>query len=135
MKVVLDTNVLVSGLLTPHGRCAQVLDLVIDGLLEPCVDDRIVSEYCDVLGRPELRIDVTDRSAVLEAIRTIAVPVAAFPLPARSPDPDDLPFLEVAHAAGAVLVTGNLKHFPDDVRLGVVVVSPAEFLDLLRTVE
>lgn len=135
MRVVLDTNVLVSALLTPHGRCAQVLDLVIEGIIVPCVDDRITSEYHDVLARAELGFDAADRTLVLEAIRTIAEPFVALPLPAGSPDPDDLPFIEVAHAASALLVTGNLKHFPPDARHGVVVVSPAELIALLTTVD
>jgi hypothetical protein len=48
--------------------------------------------------------------------------------PHASPDPRDLPFLALAHAAGAWLVTGNLKHFPEAVRNGVIVLSPAAYL-------
>ena len=53
------------------------------------------------------------------------------PLAADLPDPDDLPFLEVAAEAHAVLVTGNKKHFPDKAAGDVRVVSPRELLDLL----
>jgi predicted nucleic acid-binding protein len=48
--------------------------------------------------------------------------------PCRCPDPKDKPFLAVAHASGAWLVTGNLKHFPAPLRHGVTVLSPAEYL-------
>jgi hypothetical protein len=48
--------------------------------------------------------------------------------PLVGPDPKDLPFLALAHAAGAWLVTGNLKHFPQALRGGVTVLSPAEYL-------
>jgi hypothetical protein len=44
------------------------------------------------------------------------------------PEPDDTPFLALAHAAGAWLMTGNLMHFPEAVRIGVTVISPAEYL-------
>lgn len=48
--------------------------------------------------------------------------------PHPGPDPKDVPFLALAHAAGAWLVTGNLKHFPETLREGVIVISPGEFL-------
>ena len=54
------------------------------------------------------------------------------PLDADLPDPDDLPFLEVAAEAHAVLVTGNKKHFPQKAAGAVQVVNPREFLDMLR---
>jgi predicted nucleic acid-binding protein len=44
------------------------------------------------------------------------------------PDPKDTPFLALAHASGAWLVTGNSKHFPEPVRRGVRVISPGEYL-------
>ena len=59
-------------------------------------------------------------------------PAAAVPLPVRLPDPDDAPFLEVAAATESILVTGNSRHFPKKAREGVVVLSPAELLELLR---
>ena len=57
--------------------------------------------------------------------------VTPVPLAVALPHPRDLPFLEVANQAGAVLVTGNLRHFPAKARAGVTVVGPRQFLDLL----
>jgi predicted nucleic acid-binding protein len=48
------------------------------------------------------------------------------------PDRSDLPFLEAAAAANAILVTGNARHFPRHERAGVIVMTPREFLDFLR---
>ncbi len=53
------------------------------------------------------------------------------PLRVHLPHASDLPFLEVAHEAGAVLVTGNPRHFPARARAGVAVLSPREFLTLV----
>jgi len=50
------------------------------------------------------------------------------PWPLPGPDPKDLPFPALAHAAGAWLVTGNLRYFPEPIRNGVTVLSPAEYL-------
>lgn len=131
MKVALDTNVIVSGLLTPRGSCGQILDLLIDGFFQTCADPRILEEYETVFERVELGLRPRDVEEVLRFLGAVAELVAAPPLPAKLPDLDDLPFLEVAAAAGALLVTGNKRHFPARERHGVRVLSPREFLDLL----
>ena len=131
MKVVLDTNVVVSAALTAGGTCARILDLAADGAFDLCADDRILDEYEAVLHRPELGIRPEDAAVVLDWIRSIAEQVAAVPLTAALPDPGDLPFLEVAAAGGAVLVTGNLRHFPKRACRGNTALSPRDFLDLL----
>lgn len=132
MRVVLDTNVIVSGVLTANGTCARLLDLFIDGAFEICADDRILDEYDRVLRRPEIGIDPSWATTILDLIRSGAHLVAAAPLSAELPDPDDLVFLEVAASAEASLVTGNGRHYPGRARCGVKVFSPREFLDLLR---
>ncbi len=132
MKLVLDTNVIVSGLMTAHGACGQILDLVAEGVLEVCIDDRLVDEYERVLRRPELRIEPADAAIVLDMIRERAYRVVSLPAGAALPDPDDIPFLEAAAAAEALLVTGNMRHFPARARGKVTVLTPRELLDLLR---
>lgn len=132
MRIVLDTNVVVSGLLNDTGVPAQVIDLCIAGDLDMLVDTRILAEYRDVLQRPELDLDASDVVGFL-AITQYAEHVVAAPLPLSLPDPDDLPFLEVAVAAGAdALVTGNVKHFrPAEGRVDIPVLTPRQFLDRL----
>ena len=132
MRAVLDTNVVVSGAMTPHGTCRQLVDLLAQYRIEVCVDGRIMAEYDEVLHRPELKIEPAEAAVVLKLIDGAALHVACGPLAADLPDPDDLPFLEVAFEADAVLVTGNKRHFPKRERQGVRVLSPREFLDLLR---
>lgn len=132
MRVVLDTNVLVAGLLNPPGPCGRLVDLVLDGVARVCVDRRILQEYEEVLRRPRFSFSPATVAEVLDYLRHSADPVAALPLPANLPDPDDLPFLEVAAAAEAVLVTGNLRDYPKKAAGRVAVVTPAGYLNLLR---
>jgi len=132
MKVVLDTNVIVSGVLTVHGVCAQILDMLTEGVFGIYVDDRVLAEYDSVLRRPRLHLISVDVAEVMDWIRSVAEPVGAVPLPADLPDPEDIPFLEVAASTGALLVTGNTRHYPKRSRDGVTVLSPREFLELLR---
>jgi len=133
MRVVLDTNVLVSALLTPGGTCDDVLRLLSDGVIDICIDERVLREYGRVLPRPRLRLDREDGEGTLGVIRaqgTFLMPAA---LSVQLPDPSDLAFLEVAAQAGALLVTGNARHFPRDARAGVTVVTPRELLELVRS--
>ena len=132
MRVVLDTNVLVSGVLTPGGVCHRILEMVRDDVLIPCVDGRILEEYEAVFLYPKLSPVRGPSLEILSFLRTVAVRVGAIPLSAPLQDASDLPFLEVASAASAVLVTGKVRHFPKGVRGGVVVETPAGLLELLR---
>jgi putative PIN family toxin of toxin-antitoxin system len=133
VRVVLDTNVVVSAVMTSHGTCAQIIDLLADGVFELHVDDRILAEYDSVLQRPQLKIVPEDAAMLLELIRSIADPVAALPLRVQLPDPGDLPFLEVAAASESLLATGNARHYPRSSRAGVAVLTPVEFLELIRS--
>jgi putative PIN family toxin of toxin-antitoxin system len=134
VKVVLDTNVLVSAVLTAHGTCARIIDLLVDGTFSLLADDRILAEYTDVLQRPELHLVPEDVAVLLELVRSSADTIATTPLPARLPDPAGTPFLEVATASQSLLITGNTRHYPKGSRAGVTVLTPAEFLELFRTV-
>lgn len=130
MKVVLDTNVLVSALMTPTGPCASILALVLADVVTVCVDARILAEYAEALQRPRFKVHPELGSQLLDYLHHAAEPVLALPLADALPDPDDLAFLEVALAARAdYLVTGNARHFPQNARHGIAVLAPREFLD------
>lgn len=132
MRVVLDTNVLVSGILTPGGVCHRILELVRDGVLVPCVDGRILEEYEAVFRYPKLSPVLEPAREILGFLRGTAIRAGAVPLLCELPDESDLPFLEVASAASAVLVTGNVRHFPAGACGSVTVTTPAGLLDRLR---
>jgi putative PIN family toxin of toxin-antitoxin system len=133
LRIVLDTNVLVSGLLSPFGPPGEIVRMVSSGAVVLCLDARIFAEYDEVLCRPRFGFDTDSVAALLDYIDFRSEVVAAEPLEKRLPDTDDEPFLEVAHACGAdCLVTGNLAHFPSDLWAGVVVLSPAHFLERFR---
>ena len=133
--IVLDTNVLVSGLLSEHGTPGVILDLVLAGEIELVCDERILAEYREVTARPELKLNAERVGLVLHLIGDTARMVAAPPWRLPVPDPDDANFLAASHAASAPLVTGNLKHFPEKSCGGVRVMSPRSFLDSLRGVQ
>ncbi|MFC1734706.1 putative toxin-antitoxin system toxin component, PIN family [Candidatus Hydrogenedentota bacterium] len=129
MKIVLDTNVLVSGMLTPFGPCGEIVRMLTSGTITLCVDSRILFEYESVLRRPRFKIDSGMIDLVLEHIESTAEACPTVPLPKPLPDSQDEPFLQVAVSGKAdYLVSRNLKHFPAKFRCGVRVLLPREFL-------
>ena len=133
MKIVLDTNVLVSGLLTPFGPSGEIVRMVFSGDLILYIDARILSEYQDVLNRPKFKFNKEHIDILIDFIKQYGQFISSSPLKTRLPDPDDEPFLEVA-IAGKVksLVTGNKVHYPSLFREGMNIFSPAEFLEFYR---
>lgn len=129
MKVVVDTNVMVSGLLAPYGPAGEIVRMVSGGYLSLCYDARILAEYAEVLIRPKFPFERHLVEDLLAQVRDGGSVVAAAPLRLHLPDPDDEMFLQVALAGGAeCLITGNLKHYPPAKRQDVTVVTPTEFL-------
>jgi uncharacterized protein len=131
MRVVIDTNVLVSGLLNGTGNPGKIIDLILENRLQVVYDDRILGEYEDVLARPELHIHPQQSKAIITYIELAGKYVEVEPYPAEGfPDQDDLPFVEVFISGDAqVLVTGNVRHFKPLLEQGKAVYTPAQFVE------
>ncbi len=134
MIIVLDTNVLVAGLLNPFGKPAAIAALLTDGKLRLAFDARIMTEYQQVLNYPKFQFSDEIIRPLIEQLKDIGISARGIPLSKTLPDPDDDMFLEVAHASKAeALVTGNKKHFPHKICDPIRVYSPEEFLNFYRT--
>ncbi len=131
MLIVLDTNILVSGLLNPFGSPARVVDQVTLNVVQVAYDDRIIAEYIDVLSRPAFGFPKKNVQDLVEHIKLSGIHVVAKALGlTENPDPGDLPFAEVAITARVdAVVTGNLSHFQYLEKRGVSVLSPSEFIE------
>lgn len=130
MRAVNDTNVLVSGIINPHGPPGRIVDAVLAEAITVLYDDRILSEYRDVLMRPTFGFKRADVETIVDFIEVAGEHISAKGVDLILPDPTDLPFLEVAMGGAAdALVSGNLKHFkPRRGQHNVEVCTPAEFL-------
>lgn len=130
MRVVVDTNVLVSGAINPYGPPGRILDAILAKAIIVLYDDRILAEYREVLLRPVFGFEAADVDALLGFLELAGEPIVAEPLPVSLPDATDLPFLEVAAAGHAdALITGNARHFhPRRGRHKVDIATPADFL-------
>lgn len=133
MNIVLDTNVLVEGLLSPFGTCGEIVRMVSSGELILSFDARILSEYDEVLSRPKFKFAKEKVDALLDYIVYRGQAIAPSPLNNSLPDSKDEPFLEVAIAGKAVcLVTGNKDHFSIELCRGIKVFSPKKFLTFYK---
>jgi putative PIN family toxin of toxin-antitoxin system len=127
--VVLDTNVIVSAGISSVGPPAKIIDDWIFGeKVHLVTSPNVVSEYREVILRAKF-LRYSFPPLWLEDLigESMQLPDPDS-WPFACPDPTDAPFLALAHAAGAWLVTGNLKHFPETARNGVNVLSPADYL-------
>lgn len=131
MRLVLDTNVLVSGMLTVDNPPGRIVDLLRAGKIQLQVDERIISEYEGVLSRPKFHrfFSVFEKDLIMDFIRADSEWHVCTKIVDGLPDPKDACFLEVAHEARVALVTGNRRHYPEELRNGVEVLSPREFVD------
>ncbi len=131
-RVVLDTNVVLSAMLTNFGPAAVILGLVSSRRLGLAVDEQILEEYEDVLGRPHFGIDPRDRMIVLERLRRVGQAHTPQALPGGRkgfPDPADVMFLELALGARVDwLVTRNVKHFPQHRCGNITIVTPEQIV-------
>lgn len=128
---VLDTNVLVSALLSKSSVPAEILDEAANGSIVPLFNDEILAEYEDVLHRKKFPFTAREVRALIEAIKSRGVHVEAGPVDAVLPDLDDVVFyavvMEKRKDEDAYLVTGNQKHFPKE----PFIVTPKEMLDII----
>lgn len=125
-KAVIDTNVLVSALLSSKGNPAEVMSLFYFGKLQIFYTSEILGEYKRVLAYKRLNIAEKTQIGIINAFEaggTLSDP----PKPSTMllPDESDRKFYDLAKTGGFILITGNRKHFPKDDPL---VMTPAEFL-------
>lgn len=131
IRVVLDTNIVVSALLQPLGPPAQVFLLAVSGSIQLCVSGSVYAEYEDVIRRPRLRRDESVITATLHSVREKGLWVRPTEAVRACGDPDDDIFLECAQAArAAYVVTGNIRDFPASWR-DTRIVTARRFLEIM----
>ena len=133
MRVVVDTNVFVSSILSPRNVPAQILDLILSRRMILLVSEAILEEYREVLRREEFSFNPETVQDLLRFIQTYAEKITLTPLKISLPDASDEVFLACAQQGKAdFLITGNKRHFPPSLCRPVTVASPSEFLGLFK---
>ena len=131
LRLVIDTNILVSAALKPDGLQRTVLVLAITKPARLYVTEAVLAEYREVLSRPELKIRRGPREQLLQLVENRAQLVSPAYALQVAKDPGDDKFLECADAARAdYLVTGNQRHFPKFWKKTKVITS-REFISIV----
>ena len=131
LRLVVDTNVIVSAAIKPAGLQRTVLLVALAKPARLYISPLVLEEYRDVLARRELKIRKDLQQQLLQMIRNRSHTVVPTRRLEVTRDPDDNIFLECADASRAdYLVTGNLKHFPRFWKQ-TKIVTPREFIDLV----
>lgn len=131
LRLVIDTNVVVSAALKPDGLQRTVVLLALTKPARWYVSDAILAEYTLVLTRPELKIRRSPRQQLLQFIKNQTRLIAPSRLPQVTTDPADNIFVECANAARAdYLITGNVRHFPAFWK-NTKIINSRDFLDMI----
>lgn len=131
---IIDTNVLVSALLSSHEDAAtvQVLRTMFAGDIVPVYSDEILAEYNEVLRRRKFHFSESLIINLIETITQFGICLTPTSTDEVIPDMKDLPFYEVVmemhNQDDAYLVTGNIKHFPER----PYIVTARQFLEILN---
>lgn len=128
---VIDTNVLVSAMLKWQSVPGNVMEFVLDGFIIPVLNKEIVAEYRTVLARSKFRLDEEIITDIIDSLENVGFYVDAETIDIELPDSKDRVFYEVVmekrKEEETYLVTGNIKHFPDE----PFIVTPRQMLDVI----
>ena len=130
--VVIDTNVIVSALLSKHSDAStvQVINTLLDNKITPIINDEILAEYSNVLHRNKFHFPESTIQATLHYFQKYGIYADRLTTNELLPDPKDLVFYEVCmtkREEDSMLVTGNMKHFPAK----PFIVTPNELLEII----
>lgn len=132
MRLVIDTNIVISAFINPHGKPSQIMKMILGREAELCYNSTILSEYESVMHRPKFsgKIDSGNVRRFVDLLKSIGIPFNPLPYNAslhraeKMPDESDRIFYDTARGSGSILISGNLKHFPKE----PFIMSPADFL-------
>jgi putative PIN family toxin of toxin-antitoxin system len=127
MKIVLNTNIIVSAFINPKGAPGEIISLVLSKKITICYDNRIFSEYTEVLKKSKFNFDNILVDAFLDFIKENGEYILAEPGNIKFDDEDDKVFYEVYKSSDAnYIVTGNKKHFPKENNI----ITAREYIEL-----
>jgi len=122
-NVVLDTNVIISSAISAVGKPFTLMELVSAQVLRAYYNDEILDEYKSVLAYERLKIEPDKQVEIIEKIKEIGILIKPKASSIPLPDESDRIFYDTARAAEAILITGNIKHYPNE----PFIMTPADY--------
>lgn len=127
-RVVLDTNILVSALWSIDSKPYKIVEMVLNQELVLVYSIPIMAEYQDVLYRPKFRFSSGQIEMLLSNLAKEGLLIEPEKSTVELIDESDRIFLDTAQSSTAILITGNLKHFPAQKNI----MSPGEFMEIIE---
>ena len=126
MRLVLDTNVVISAFINPGGKPSQIVRLILERKAELCYNAAILYEYENVMRRPKFanKIDSNNIVRFINLLRSFGISHEPLPSNIRLQDESDRIFYDTARGSGSFLISGNIKHYPNE----SFILLPADFL-------
>jgi len=126
VKLVLDTNVIVSAFINPQGKPSEILKMIVNRKADLIYNIVILSEYENVLLRPKFseKIDSDNIRKLINLIGIIGTSFDPVSSKIKFLDKSDRIFYDTAKYSDSILITGNMKHFPRE----SFIMTPADFL-------
>ena len=126
MRLVIDTNVVISAFINPGGKPSQIMKIILGREAELCYNSAILCEYERVMLRPKFsgKIDPGNIQRFINLIRSIGFSFSPLPGTTKLSDESDRVFYDTAAGSGSILISGNVKHFPKE----PFIMLPADFL-------
>jgi putative PIN family toxin of toxin-antitoxin system len=127
MKIVLDTNIIVSAFINPRGVPGDIISLLLAKKITICYDNKIFAEYTEVLKKSKFNFDHTLVDEFLDFIKNTGEYIVAEPQKIKFDDENDKAFYDVYRSCDAAyIITGNKKHFPKEKNI----ITPREYIEL-----
>jgi len=127
MNIVLDTNIIISSAKSMKGNPAKIVNLIYDEEdIQLYYSDNIFAEYKKVLAYERLKISSETQKEILEVVKEVGILIEPAVSDISLPDESDRIFYDAAKSVNAYLITGNLKHYPEEPRI----MSPAQFVEM-----
>jgi putative PIN family toxin of toxin-antitoxin system len=127
-RVVIDTNVIVSATISPHGNPAKILKMAFCFEILPFYCTEILAEYDEVLSRSKFNHSLEYKELLCRRIRDTWTYIEPTAIDVPILDKTDKPFYDTARNVGAILITGNTKHYPDE----AFIMTPSDFMVLFE---
>jgi putative PIN family toxin of toxin-antitoxin system len=127
MKIVLDTNIIVSAFINPQGIPGEIISLILSKKITICYDNKIFSEYMEIFKKSKFDFDSILVDEFLDFIKENGEYIIAEPQKIKFTDDDDKKFYDVYKSSDAsYIITGNQKHFPKEKNI----ITPGEYIEI-----
>jgi len=126
VRVVLDTNIVISALIDPRGNPSIIMKMVLSRMVELCHNSTILSEYESVALRPKFssKINPANVHRFINLVKSIGISFNPAPSIIKLPDESDRIFYDTARESKSILISGNSKHFPKE----PFIMLPSDFI-------